>query len=399
MAEIIRLTTEEELRRIQAETIINRTSKVNKISAESILSGISSGNAKIAKKALKDIQLAVSQIFPSTASGAGLDRSASDFGIGARLGSSQSSVVVKFIADPGTQYVAATHTVSGNDGLIFDLDEDITIGTKGYGYVKARSQDSGEQTLIDAFTINSVSPEPTGHIAVTNEYKSEGGRSLEQDDIFRTRIRKGANLFAGGTLAKYTQVFLKTNDNILRVFYQGVTSTGKTRLAVASQNGAIFTDQELDEILANGSQYFSLTELNPTNSSSFGIELVNVTYQYIDISFRCELFLNYDIVDVIKDIQTQLSKAVDFRFWDPGIDLVDRVELLNIVRGTEGIKVVPEIHFAPGSNIMIDANKLPRFRSYTVYDLTGALLLDQSGTIDPIYYPNAINSELDAVAL
>ena len=399
--ELIKLTSEEELRRIAVETFINRNSSVTKISNESVLAGILSGSAKINKKALKDMHLSVSRMFPSTASTTSLDRAGEEFGTGDRFTASQSSVYIKFIADPATAYVAGTHTVSGSNGIIFDLEENLTIGTKGFGYVKARSQDAGISTEIDPFSINTVTPIPVGHTAVTNEYKSTGGRDLETDDAYSVRIRKGGNLFAEGTIAKYTQAFMKVNENVLRVIYQGVDATGKIKLAVLSQNGIDFTANELSAMLTGSAKFFAWTDLNPTNTSVYGISLVNPTYQTIDVTMRLSLLSGYTLVEVIKDIQTQFSKEVDFRFWRMGIDKVEWDNLLAIVKNTRGVDYVSDTNFTPRVDILIDKDKLPRFQGFQVNDLEGNLLLDQVALdgVDPIYYPNNINEELDAVIL
>ncbi len=384
---IMNLVTEAELRRILAETIINRTEKVNKISPHSVLAGIIAGNAKIGKKAMKDIFAAMSRISPSTATGEWLDKSARDFGITERLGPSRASVMVKMIADPGTQYYEGIHSVSTVSGTVFDIENDLTIGPKGFGYVKARSRDFGGFTNPGPFTVEKISPEPEGHTALTNEYKGTGGRDDEQDDAFRNRIMKGANMFAEGTLEKYAQVFLKSNTDVLRVMHGGRAKNGKLRLVVASQNGTDFTEAEMDSMLSQGSKFFSWEAMGPTSSKARGVELVNVQYQYIDVSLRLSLQKDFDIVEVIKSIQNLFSKAVDYRFWKMGEDKVDRAQLLNIVRAEKGVLAVPERYFFPGSDILVDRDKLPRFRGFIAKDLDGTVLLSQSGTIDPVFYP------------
>ena len=74
-------------------------------------------------------------------------------------------------------------------------------------------------------------------------------------------------------------------------------------------------------------------------------------------------------------------------------------QLLNIVKSITGVRYVPDTQFVPNQDILIDRDKLPRFRSFTIYDLNGNLLLDQGGLINPIYYPNIVNAELNAIAL
>jgi hypothetical protein len=397
--EIIRLTTEEEIRAIAAETFIKNTSSVNKVSPNSVLSGFIAGNAKIGKKALKDIKLAVSQLYPSSASGAALDRAARDYGISTRFGSNESSVIVRFIANPGTVYPALTTTVTSDNGVVYNLQEEVTIGGTGFAYGSCRSQNPGIDTIVRAFEITIVLPEPSGHVAITNEYESFGGRDAEDDETYRTRILAGANLFAQGTIAKLTQVLLNINTNILRIFYRGTNNNGKIRIAIASQNGALFSQAELDQLLEEGGDFFSLSELNPTNTNSYGVELVNVEYQYINVDFRIELFDNFNIVNILRDVQPRYSKLVDFRNWIPGISKVEWDDLLSTLKGTRGVKNVPDRFFLPNNDILIDSDKLPRFRGFIARDIDGNILLDQTGVINPIFYPEIPNQSFISTAI
>lgn len=384
----IKLTTEQELERILTETYINRTSKTTKVTPNSVLSGLIAGNKKVASKAIKDIALAASQLYPSIASGESLDRAARDYGISPRFLASESSVVFKIVASEGTLYDSSTITVNGNGGVIYKLEEDVAIGISGIAYVKARSIDAGAFTMIKAYELNNLIPAPTGHIAAFNEYGSIGGRDAEQDDVFQRRILKGANIAAVGTLEKYNQVFQMINPNVLRVIYYGNTVEGKIKLAVVSQNGVSFNQSELDNLLENGRSYFSLSEQAPAGTNSYGIKLVNVNYQYVNVDFRTEIFNNYDFIEVIRNIQSKFSKLVDHRFWKPGQDKIQWDDLLLAVKTTPGVKYVSDKFFFPQHDITIDSDKLPRFAGFIVRDIKGNVVLDNSGVIQPIYYPN-----------
>lgn len=392
MSELVRLTSEKELRAIHGEALINNSTKVNKVSDNSVLSGIIAGNAKTAKKALKDLALSVSHRFPNTATGSNLDATADVFGIAPRLGASQSSTYIRLVAQVGTSYQQGVNTVSTNSGIVFDLEEDITIGSFGYGYVKVRSQESGAFTNVDAFTIVNVSPIPGGHIGVLNEYRTVGGRDVEQDDVFRQRIKEGSNILARGTIDYLTQVFIRTNPNVLRIVYQGVNPNGKISLSILTQNGINLTQVELDQLLQQGSSFFSLTELSPIGTNSFGIELQNVTYQPIDVAFRFELFDQSLFADTVRRIQIAFSKLVDYRFWDAGRNRVEFEELLEIVGNTENVKYVPDRFFLPRADVIIDRGKFPRFRGFEIRDLDGNIILNQSGTIQPVFFPNEVNT-------
>ena len=90
-------------------------------------------------------------------------------------------------------------------------------------------------------------------------------------------------------------------------------------LSILTVNGVDLTDDELNTILEQSGEYFSLTELNPIGTKSYGVKLKNATYAFIDIDFRGELFSGADLATVVSDIQQKLSKLVDFRYWDSSL--------------------------------------------------------------------------------
>jgi hypothetical protein len=348
---------------------------------------------------LKDVALAVGHIFPDDAVDTALDQVAADHGVADRFGSSQSSTYVRLIAAVGTVYTSGTHTVFGNNNIIFDLQEDLTINSKGFGYVKIRSQTSGDLTNVDAYTINQVAPVPAGHIGVINEYRGTGGRDSEQDDVFRRRIKEGPNILAKGTISYITQAFIRVNPNVLRVIFEGIDTAGKIILSIVTQNGIDLTTGELNDILENSADFFSLTEINPIGTQSFGITLKNVEYQFIDVDFRFELFDILQLEAIVKDIQVKFAKAVDFRFWDSSKSKVEADDLLEIVKNAKGVKYVPDTFFIPSADIVIARTKLPRFRGFIARGLDGSILLNQTGTIDPVFYPNATDESFIATVL
>ncbi len=396
---VVRLTSEAELRAIHTETFVNTTQAVTKVSDNSVLAGVIAGNAKTAKKALKDISLATSHLFPDTAFGSTLDTVAQNNGISARQGSSQSSVYVRVVGAVGTVYSAGVNTVSGKNGITFDLQETLTLGVAGYGYIKCRSQQAGDITNVGPYTITTISPIPVGHTALINEYVALGGRDAESDDVFRQRIKNGGDILSRGTLSYLTQAFIKTNSNVLNVVFQGISTTGLIILGVVSQNGIDFTSTELNLILQNSSQYLSLTELNPIGTNIVGVVLQNVAYQYIDVNFRMSILSGYVFGDVVKDIQIKLSKLVDFRFWDSSKTKVSWTDLLNAAKNVRGVQYIPDTNFVPSSDITISTVLLPRFRSFQVYDLNGNLIINETGTITPILYPNAPDTSFGLTVL
>jgi hypothetical protein len=209
--------------------------------------------------------------------------------------------------------------------------------------------------------------------------------------LLRQRIKQGADGLSRGTLSYLTQAALKANPNVLKINFEGVDATGKTILSVVSQNGINFTTNELDVILQGIIPYLSLTELNPIGTSSYGVVLKNIEYFMIDVEFRIGLFDTFTFTDVVKEIQFKFNKLVDFRFWSSTKNNIKWQDLLFAVKNTKGVKSVPDTYFSPNIDIKVPSNKLPRFRGFVVRDINGNIQINQSGTINPIYYQDLID--------
>ena len=381
-------STSEERKKIFIETLLNKTSKVTKISDNGVLGGIAAGVSKVAGKAEKDIILAVSQLYPNSAFGEELDQIAENWGISPRFGASQSSTYLRLVGSVGTQYTKGMHTFRGNDGVSFELESSVNIPSAGYIYTKVKSLDSGIKTNVSSATIDKVSPVPTGHSFVVNEYQADGGRDFESDVLFRHRIKEGVNILSRGTIAMLEQSFMKINNNVLKIFYRGINASGKVVISIVTQNGVDLSANELDEILDRGSKYFSLTELKPFGSQSYGIVLENIAWQTLDISFRVELFSSFNPDDIRKEIQVKISKALDFRFFKSGEQKIEWDNLLQIVKSTRGVKYVPDQYFEPGIDVATDSTKLPRLRGFLMLDLDGGVISSLNGVLSPVFYPN-----------
>lgn len=380
-------STSEENKQLFVEILLSKTSKINKISDNSVLNGIAYGNAKVAGKAEKDIVLAVSKLFADSAYGSQLDQVAINNGVPTRFSASQSSTYVRVVGDVGTQYIAGTHTFTSVDGIEFDLEESTTLGINQFDYLKVRSVDSGLKTNVKPATINKVTPAPAGHRFVVNEYKATGGRDAEDDVLFRQRIKDGPNVLSKNTISMLEQVFMKINSNVLQIRYQGVNSIGQLKIAIITQNGIGLNTSELNELLVRGEEFFGLSEIRPFGKKSYGIELVNIGVQTIDISFRCELLPSYAVDDVRINIQTRISKYLDFRTFRSGIDRVEWDNLLEIVKNTPGVKYVPDTYFYPLIDIPTDPNKIVRLRGFLMLNLQGVVMNTIQGTLNPVYYP------------
>lgn len=386
---ITEILTTEEIKAIWSEIFLNKTSKVSDISDESTFSAIAYGTAKIAQKAIKDIAIVEGHIFPESAYGDYLDRSADLFGVPARLGASQSSTYVYVNAEPGTIYGAGVNVFKSNTGISFDIEEDYTVDDTGLGYVKVRSQETGSKSNVPPNSIIFINPTPSGHLASTNEYIATGGRDSESDQDFRNRIKQHPNLVARNTIEYLTQIAISFNSDVLRLDNLGVSDSGKINIAVISQNGVDFSESELEQLLTDLTPYFSITDLSQIGGV-VGVELINATWFVVNgstgIDFRVDLYQNYNPDTVRKNMQVAISKYLDFRYWD-NTKKIEWDEILSIVKNTDGVKYVPDTYFNPNQDITVPLNQYPRIQRFVMRDLDGNVISDVNGVLTPVFYP------------
>lgn len=395
---ITKLVTVEEYKEIFTEILLNKTDNVSKISEGSALNAIAFGVAKLAQKVNKDIAIMESHIFPDTAVGSSLDYIANLYGISPRFGAKQSSTYVRLVGDPSTTYVAGTHILKSSTGLEFDFDKNYTIGTHGYTYAKIRSRTTGSTTNVNALTINKITPTPTNHKYVVNEFAAQFGSDRENDDVFRKRIKEGVDLLSKSTLSQIEQVFLKINQNVLRVYYGGIDSYGRTVLQILTENGINLTTSELNDIVLRAEKFFSLTEFRPSNFNGYGVTIQNVSWQPLDVSMRVDIDPSFAVDDVRKDIQIRLNKYIDYRYWKPG-GTIEWDNMLDIVKSTDGVRYVNDSFFSPSTDIQTQVLKLPRIRGFQMLDLNGNLIIDLAGVLNQSYYPQDIDFKFQASVL
>jgi hypothetical protein len=382
--------TVETIKNLWTELFLNKTDKVSDISDNSVLNATAFANSKVAQKAIKDIAIVESQLFPETAQGEYLDRSANLFGVSQRRGAIGSSTYIKLIADEGTVYLSGVHEFINTNGLRFELEKNITIGVEGYGYAKVRSLDVGKKTNVEATSIVNMSPVTTGHVAVTNEYYATGGIDAETDDIFRLRIKNNLNILSIGTVEYFTQLLQQYDDRVLRVVNLGIDEDGKRTLAILTQNGVDFLESELEELLDNTKKFFPITDISQFGDT-IGIKYVNPTWHYVGgnngIDFRVQIRDNYNPDSVRRDIQVALTKYLDFRFWEYG-KKVEWDDMLQIVKETDGVRYVPDTFFNPRTDELVPINRFPRIKSFKMRDVEGNIIFDSGGNLSPVFYPN-----------
>jgi uncharacterized membrane protein len=376
------------LKNLFIEMFLDKTAKVSNVADGSVVNATAFGVAKVAQKAMKDIAIKEAQIFPDTATGAYLDKAAALYGVSPRKGALGSSTYIRVSADPGTVYDTSVTFVNKN-GIRFQVDEALTVGESGYGYVKVRSVNAGYSTNVPPNSITNVSPQTQGHIECTNEYYAIGGRDSEDDETFRIRIKNNLNILSKNTIEYWTQTLNNIDDRVLKVMTAGLDEKGIYNLYIVSQNGIFFTEEELDTLLESAQGYFGISELN-IEGKAVGIGIKNIDWFYVGsergLDFRVQLQPDYDVATVRQNIQINLTKYLDFRFWTPG-KIVEWDDLLDIVKKTDGVKYVPDEYFFPYYDQQVPANQLPRIRGFVMRDQDGNVLYDSDSNLSPLFYP------------
>lgn len=377
------------LKNLFIEMFLDKTAKVSNVADGSVVNATAFGVAKVAQKAMKDIAIKEAQIFPDTATGVYLDKAAALYGVSPRKGALGSSTYIRVSANPGTVYDTSVTFVNKN-GIRFQVDEALTVRESGYGYVKVRSINAGYSTNVPPNSITNVSPQPQGHIECTNEYYAIGGRDSEDDETFRIRIKNNLNILSKNTIEYWTQTLSNIDDRVLKVMSAGLDEKGIYNLYVVSQNGIFFTEEELDTLLKSAQGYFGISELN-IEGKAVGIGIKNIDWFYVGsergLDFRVQLQPDYDVATVRQNIQVNLTKYLDFRFWTPG-KIVEWDDLLDIVKKTDGVKYVPDEYFFPYYDQQVPANQLPRVRGFVMRDQDGNILYDSDSNLSPLFYPS-----------
>jgi len=379
-----------QLKSIILELWLNKTDKLSDVSDDSVLSGAAYGGAKVGQKAIKDIAIVESNIFPEYATGSYLDTAGARFGGVERRGAIGSSTYVKIVAATGTEYLAGVNFFVNQNGIQFELTEDVTVDAFGYTYAKVRSVDVGSKTNVNPASIITVTPQPVGHIATVNEYASVGGLDAEDDEVFRLRVKNNMNLRSASTMEYINQLFQSYDDRVLRVLNMGVSELGRRTIAIVTQNGVDLTGGELSDLLDATKERFPISDLNRFGDI-LGIELVNVPYYEVGgangIDFRVGIDPSADFDEVRRNIQVGMSKYFDFRYWDSSRK-VEWDDLLAIVKGTSRVRYVPDAYFHPNVDEVVPVNQLPRVKKFIMRDLDGNIIYDSGGALSPVFYPN-----------
>jgi uncharacterized phage protein gp47/JayE len=384
---IIKPASIEAIKEVYARVLFSRTDLVTKISDGSVLNGWAFASSRLNQGAIKDVALAQSHFYPDAAHGRILDNLANFYGVAPRFSAIGSSTYVRIVGASGTTYTAGTQTFLGDQGVVFDLAADVTIGDAGYAYALVSSQGVGSETNIDPLDINRVTPIPTGHQYVTNEFKAIGGRDDENDDAFRERIKNAINQTARPTISYLTQAAMKIDPRVMRLINYGTGDNGQVVIAVVTQNGAALSANDLESLAENIRPFLTLTEINPNGFTGIGVEFRNVIWQEIDISCRVRMKAGFNVARVRREMQIRMNKYLDYRYWTVG-QLVEWDDLLEIAKTTKGIDYVLDSFFYPNVDVLVNYPQLPRIRGFLMLDEGGDILSDGTVNLNPTFFPS-----------
>jgi len=146
--------------------------------------------AKVALGLYYTQQVIYDDLFPDTAGGDALARLAEIWGLTRRAATPARKSDALRIWGTAASTITAGETLTGPNGLSYQVDENVTIPAGGYDDYDIEAVDTGEQTKLDADeTLNFDSP-PAG-IETTAELQDdldEDGQDEESDGELRTRL-------------------------------------------------------------------------------------------------------------------------------------------------------------------------------------------------------------------
>lgn len=380
---LTKLYTITEFKQLAMTIFLNNTSNASKVSEGGVLNGFFFGLAKLGQKAMKEIAVLESQIFPEASSGSYLDTAATLFGVDDRLTAVGSSTYILVKGDEGTEYIPGVHKFTSKDGIEFAVTSDVVIGAEGIAYVPVKSLTTGVSANVQPHSITTVSPKPSGHDACVNEYMAIYGLDAESDTELKIRIKNKPNLVAQETLSRILMIVQTINENVIRLIATGINNQSQKELMVVLRNGGELYVSELSEIENQIRPYLGLSEIF-SYGSLIDIDVINTQWDYFDLDFRVDIDSSFSLTDVRKDIQVAVTKLYDFRLWD-STQRVEWDNLLEVVKGVDGVKYVSDGHFSPNADIIVATGRLPRIQGFIMRDLSGAILYQASEVLDVFY--------------
>jgi hypothetical protein len=182
---------------------------------------------------------------------------------------------------------------------------------------------------------------------------------------------------------------MSVNPKVLRCIYHGISTGGKLRIGIMTVNGTDLSGGELNTLLSSSYEFLNLTDQPPFGTQFYGVELFNMPFTPIDISYRIDFDPAYSLDLIRIESQKLISKYLDFRFFNPNKEKVEWDNMLELVKKPKGVRYIPDQYFSPNTDISILNNTFPRLRGFRMFDMDGNIIQDFSGVLSPVYYPNS----------
>lgn len=392
-----KINTIEETKELFLQMLINKSDgKISKVSENSVVDAIAYGIAKICQKEMKDSALIESELFPEYAYDEFLDKVVERSGVVRRQSKQGSSVFVRIIAKPGTQYVAKDCLFSSSTGFLFKLEQDVVVDSTEVMYVELKSLDVGKETNVPAESITQINNPPVGHIACVNEIAATGGLDKESDADLLNRLLQNFNNFSLDTISKMKGIAMNYFPLILDIRKIAIID-GVPQFGIVTVNGTDLSSSDLLNLRSLVSRYVSLSDFQTTTLNSQPvINFVNLEPQYIDLDFRVD-FGTTELVDFKRLVQLKVTKFLDYNEWKDK-KKIEWENFYYIVRDISGVKSLPEQFFVPRVDIEFSQQNYPRLRGLIIRNLKGNVLFSASTKFN-VYYPSQEANVYDEVNL
>ena len=364
-----RLFTQEELNNAFSKVFLGVTDKVTKVSANSVLSGLTNAFSSLVQKSLKENALVESYLDPDQATGERLDQVALQRGLGGRqavpLGS---SVYLRLEADAGTQYTT-DHSFTGSHGVVFRLQENYTMNNRRFAYRLATTESTGEGTNVQPFTILQLQEMLEGHVSVVNDVRAFGGRDAENDDQLRWRIRNYGNIAAISSIMKLSIFANSINNNVFRLFHLRNSVRGVV-LGVITHSGVPLSDEDLTSLREQ------LIEFSAINDSTLELENTQPTALFISARVALSIEMNYEAL--LNRLQINFEDLFRGYLYSGVGQNIDPTTLQNILYRETAITSVSSTGFQPSNSFFVPVGIPLRLAGMELRSLEGDILTSTS---------------------
>jgi hypothetical protein len=359
--------------------------KITKIAPLGVFNGFAYAMARLAQKINSDSALIESYLFPDFAYGTVLDGVSILEGFGARYLAIKGTVVLCFVATPGTTY-ANNFQVRNNAGVVYQTLNTLVIGACGFGFVIAESLQAGTQAKVSELSLTlCVTTPPAGHTSVTNTISSIGALDTETDYTYRTRIKNSYNIFAMKTELYYEALVRKFYPEVVRVLLKTPKNVPQGNcIRVLKNDGGLFDSTGLIDIKNSIADFLPITDR--INNS---ITVENFDFVPIIIDFPVRFYEGTDPYQALTDLQLALIHFLDFSQWQPG-KKVTKENLLDTCYKVASIKEINETEFSP-DDIVLSEIQLPKLTSVSFTDLETSISYGMSEI--PLLYLKSITDE------